>query len=63
MELINDYLHIEKGETRLEYNGILKGIRNEAKELKSVELFYNRKNNDEFAEELINYFKHKYKIY
>ena len=61
LELINEDI-VDK-EIRDHYNEIIKQIRNESKVIKSVELFYNRKDDDEFTGQLINYFKHKYKLY
>ena len=60
-ELINEYI-VDEGDNDY-YNEIVTEIIQETKGLKSVELFHNRKDNDEFAGQLINYFKHKYKIY
>lgn len=61
LELINEYI-VDEGDNDY-YNEIVTEIIQETKGLKSVELFHNRKDNDEFAGQLINYFKHKYKIY
>lgn len=61
LELINVYIVDEEDNDY--YNEIVTEIIQETKGLKSVELFHNRKDNDEFARQLINYFKHKYKIY